>query len=300
MRLHEFSIVFVNAWGSVMSCAHLYNAVIVGKRKETMWKDLEVVIPLQGEKTFFIGDAPESVDDCLKRFALAICASASNLARSTRKKKGLVHSKRGPKGVKELGPVLQTFKGRFCDGNGQNDLRADDVQKILDHAAWTYELNEHGQVDEVFKDTDVVPTKNTGTSLPVHKVLGIIRDVIHAEMIEVQYDYLRLHRQCWRLLRVVRDACRDDLIRMYGPDYLTKESELPFIVGYMLMSAASTQEVGNMLKARLPGVDITSKVMKDATDVVMTMIEAAGALVVDHILPKAFGVRIDFELETEE
>jgi hypothetical protein len=64
-------------------------------------------------------------------------------------------------------------------------------------------------------------------------------------MIEVSYDYLRLHRQCWRLLGFVKDRCREDLIRMYGPDYMVKESELPFITGYVLTSATSV-----MLRAK--------------------------------------------------
>jgi hypothetical protein len=300
MRFHEISVVFVNAWGSVISCAHLYNAVGGGKTRDTMWKDLDVLIPLQGEKTFFIGDAPTKPDDCLNRFALAMGASAANLAKSTRKKKGLIHSKRGPKGLKELGPVLQTFKGRFCDGNGQTELRADDVQKVLECATWEYDLNEDGQVDEVYKDTDVAPKRKTTTHLPAAKLLGIMRDVIHAEMIEVSYDYLRLHRQCWRLLRVVKTQCCDDLIKIYGPDYMVKESELPFIVGYVLMSASKTQELGEILKARLPGQQVTSKVLEDATEVVKSMLDSgAGALIVDQILPKALGLQIDFEFEEE-
>jgi hypothetical protein len=301
MRFHEISIVFVNAWGSVMSCAHLYNAVGGGKTRETMWKDLDVVIPLQGEKTFFIGDAPTKPDDCLNRFALAMGASAANLAKSTRKRKGLIHSKRGPKGLKELGPVLQTFKGRFCDGNGQTELRADDVQKVLECATWTYDLNEDDRVDEVYKDTDVAPTKKTTAHLSVAKLLGIMRDMVHAEMIEVSYDYLRLHRQCWRLLSAVKTQCRDDLIKIYGPDYMVTESQLPFIVGYVLMSSTKAQELGEVLKARLPGQSITSKVLKEATEVVKVMLDTgAGALIVDHILPKGLGLQIDFEFEEEE
>lgn len=31
MQFHEFGIAFANAWGSIMSCAHLYNAVDGGR-----------------------------------------------------------------------------------------------------------------------------------------------------------------------------------------------------------------------------------------------------------------------------
>ncbi|KAH7079749.1 hypothetical protein FB567DRAFT_582436 [Paraphoma chrysanthemicola] len=301
MRFHEISITFVYAWGAVMSCAHFYNAVGGGTHGDFIWKDLDVIIPLQDEKIFFIGEVPTAVDDCLKRFALVMGASATNLAKSTRKKKGLTLSKRGAKGLKELGAVLQTFKGRFCDGNGQNELRTEDVQRILENATWDFELNEDGRVGEIYKGTDEAPSKTPIKHLPVAKLLGLLSDLLHAEMVEIQYDYLRLHRQCWRLLRFVKDRCREDLIRMFGPEYLVKESELPFIVGYVLMSASSSQQVGDILRSRLPGVQVTGKVLSDATEVVKGMIaEGAGALIVDHILPKGLGVQIDFEFEKDE
>jgi hypothetical protein len=44
MHFHEFGIAFANAWGSIMPCAHLYNAVNGGKTQNTKWVDLDVVI----------------------------------------------------------------------------------------------------------------------------------------------------------------------------------------------------------------------------------------------------------------
>jgi hypothetical protein len=298
MRFQEISIMFVNAWGSVMSCAHLYNAVQGGRTQAMAWRDMDVVLAFQNSKTFFIGKAPVDADECLKRFALALGASAGNLAKSTRKKKGLTLSKRGPKGLKELGPILQTFKGRLCDGNGQNDIRFEDVQKVLENANWDFGLNEDGRVDQVYKDTDETLSRTPITHLTVAKLLGLLCDLLHVEMIEIQYDYFRLHRQCWRLLRFIKDRCRDDLIKRFGPDYIEKESQLPFIVGYVLLSATSSQQLGDMLKARLPGVEVTDKMIADAKDVVKGMIaEGAGALIVDHIMPKGLGVEMKFEVE---
>lgn len=263
MHFHEMSNVFVKAWGSIISCAHLYNAVQESKTQKITWKDMDVMIALQDPKTLFIGEPPTGADDCLKRFALALGASAAKMAKSTRKKKGLTLSKRGPKGLKELGPILQTFKGRFCDGNGQNDIRSEDVQNILVNAGWNYEFDENSRPAEIYKDIDEAPMRKLVKHLSVAKLVGLLRDLLHAEMIEIQYDYFRLHRQCWRLLRFLKARCREDFISMYGPEYIGKESQLPFIVGYVLMSATSSQQVGDMLKARLPGVEITGKVMAD-------------------------------------
>ena len=296
MQFHEFSIVFVNAWGSVMSCAHLYNAVQNRSQKLT-WKDMQVATGLQEPETFFIGEAPKTPDECLKRFALAMGASAATLAKSTRKKKGLTLSKRGPKGLKELGTLLQTFRSSICDAIGPKDIRAEDVQKILEKSSWSYELDEDKKAATVFRDSDVVPDKALTRQLPVDKCLGLMRDILHAEMIEVSFDYFRLHRQCWRLLRHVKEQCRDDLIRIFGPDYIQKESELPFVVGYVLLSASSSQQLVD-LKSKLPSAQITSKLLEDAADTLKAMIDAgAGGLIVDVILPKALGISVEFQVE---
>lgn len=106
MRFHEISIAFVNAWGAVMSCAHLYNAVECGKTREKMWKDMDVGIGFQDSKTIFVGEAPSAaeVDVCFKRYILAMGGSAANLAKSTRKKKGLILSKEGAEGFERAWP----------------------------------------------------------------------------------------------------------------------------------------------------------------------------------------------------
>jgi hypothetical protein len=98
----------------------------------------------------------------------------------------------------------------------------------------------------------------------------------------------------------VKDHVRDDLIRMYGPDYMQKEGELPFIVGYVLMTASCSQGLGDLLKAKQPGVQVTSKILEGARYVVEGMVESgAGGLIVEQILPRALELHIDFEVEEE-
>ncbi|KAF3054003.1 hypothetical protein E8E11_006452 [Didymella keratinophila] len=299
-EFHGFGIAFANAWDSVTSCAHLCNAVNGGKSQDMMWKDLDIVIGLQEPKTLFIGDAPTTPGEYLKRFALAMGASAANLAKSTRKKRGLVHSKKGPKGLKELGGTMQAFRSRIRDVNGPKGIRAEDVQKILDNGSWDYELDDNDNAHQVYKGIGKTPKKAPAKQLSVFKCVGLIRDLLHAVVVEIAFDYFRLHRQCWRLLRAVKDHVRDDLIRIYGPDYVQKESELPFIVGYVLMTASRSQGLGDLLKSKQPGVQITSKVLEGARYVVEGMVDSgAGGLIVEQILPRALELRIDFELEEE-
>ena len=278
-----------------MCCAHLYNAVNGGKTQDMMWKDFEE------SKTSFIGEAPTTPDECPKRFALAMGASAANLAKSTRTKRGLTHSKKGPKGLWELGGTVQAFGSRICDVNGPKDIRAEDVQKVLDYGSWDYELDDNDNAQQVYKVIGETPKKAPAKQLSVSKCVGFIRDLLHAEVVEIAFDYFRLHRQCWRLLRAVKDHVRDDLIRVYGPDYMQKESELLFIVGYVLMTASRSQELGGLLKAKQPDVQVTSKVLEGARYVVEDMIDSGvGGLIVEQILPRARELHIDFEFGDDE
>jgi hypothetical protein len=101
VRFQEISIAFVNAWGSLCPVPTYITQCRETRRKTLCGKEMDVAMQFQGEKTLFIGEHPTAVDDCLKRFALAMGASVMNLARSARRKNGLTLSKRGPKGLKE-------------------------------------------------------------------------------------------------------------------------------------------------------------------------------------------------------
>lgn len=175
-----------------------------------------------------------------------------------------------------------------------------EVQKVLEKDSWEYELDDHNRAQAVYKDIGETPKKAPAKQLSISKCVGLVRDLLHAEIIEIAFDHLRLHRQCWRLLRAAKDHCRDDLIRIFGPDYIQKESELPFVVGYVLMTVPRSQELGELLKAKQPGVQVTSKVLGGARYVFESMVESrAGGVIVEQILPRALDLHVDFEFEEE-
>ncbi|KAF4503073.1 hypothetical protein FAGAP_627 [Fusarium agapanthi] len=59
-----------------------------------------------------------------------------------------------------------------------------------------------------------------------------------AEMSEFSFPYLVLHRWSWKFLRQIKSVCDLVLRRLYGPTYLDQEKQLPFTVGYILMTFA--------------------------------------------------------------
>ncbi|KAK7193878.1 hypothetical protein DPSP01_010158 [Paraphaeosphaeria sporulosa] len=106
----------------------------------------------------------------------------------------------------------------------------------------------------MYKDIGGKPKLAPKKQLSVNKCLGLIRDLLHAEMVEDSFDYFRMLRQCWRLLRAASVPCQDGLIRIYGPDYIERESQRPFVIGYVLMWASSAQELGDLMPSKRPGV----------------------------------------------
>ena len=69
-------------------------------------------------------------------------------------------------------------------------------------------------------------------------------------------------------------------------------------MGYVLMTATSSQQFGDLLKIKQPDVQVTSKALEDARRVIDGMVESGvGGLIVEQILPKALDLHVDFEVE---
>ncbi|KAF2743197.1 hypothetical protein M011DRAFT_471557 [Sporormia fimetaria CBS 119925] len=301
-RYHEMSIIFANAWGAIMSTAHLYNAVQKEKMLKEHWKDMDAVFAMQGSRPFFVGEAPKDPDEYLKRFGMAMGMSATNLAaKSSRKSKNIVHSKRGPQSMRELAPVLRMFKERFCLPNARRDLRTEDVQKIIEQSEWSFDEDGETSPGIMFKDSGEARKRAPGPAKPIEasQLLHVLLPMLNSELVEMGFDYLALHRFCWRLLRSLRDDCRDDLIRMYGPSYVEKEEQFPFIVGYILMTASVTKQLGaGLVKQR--NAEVTSAVLQKAAKTLHEMLEAgAGEIVVGKLMPH-IGFSIEFQIEGAE
>lgn len=141
-------------------------------------------------------------------------------------------------------------------------------------------------------------SKRSGTST---SMLGFLEDVangLHAEQVEMSIDYLLLHRTCWQLLRQVNVICKAKLLEMYGGGYLDKENQLPFVVGYIFMTATQTKKVANLLLPRRTE-EVTSKLLAMAGEAVEKFVKkkSSGDVLV-RMLRREYGYCLDFgELE---
>ena len=263
-----------------------------------------MAIVLQSTETFFVGDRPEGTEAYLKHFLFCMGNSAKNLASNRRPQKAQASS-RGPKDLKNLSQVAQTFAGRFIDNESSVAWTKENLQPIIDAKVdddytKTFELK--AAIDE--KATErlagptrqqqgkgkakpspsgtllIKPERDPNSGLPVLDFLSDLANGLHAETLELTIDYLLLHRFSWMLLHSINERCKPDLLEIYGGGYLEKENQLPFVVGYIFMTATNTSRIEGRFLKKKEGVQITSKVLKNAADAIDDLVSTkAGGMV---------------------
>ncbi|KAL8963152.1 MAG: hypothetical protein Q9183_005050 [Haloplaca sp. 2 TL-2023] len=308
-RFQELSITFANAWGSIMYTAHLYNAVRSEKLMSSAWKDMELVISMQSQEALFVGDAPSTLEDYLKRYLLSMGYSATNFASNRRPGAGVAASSRGPRGMQELGKVCKLFGDRYCNNTPAVAFTRESIQPIFDSKLDDDEDDETDQETSARKGKENVPSKvkqaTSGALLRKPKsdgdsdtigTLDFLNDManaLHAEQLEVSIDYLMFHRICWRLLRQVNEACKPKLLEMYGGGYLEMENQLPFTVGYIFMAATTTSRVANLLVPRRTE-EVTSRLLALAGSVMEELASESLGQALVQVLGSVHGYTVDW------
>ncbi|KAB8222410.1 hypothetical protein BDV33DRAFT_201398 [Aspergillus novoparasiticus] len=280
IRFQEASVAFVSAWGSLLYTYHLYNAARQEKLHQGEWLDIDLIMALQDG--VLVGDLPWTPEDHLKRFTLSMGYSASAYAKNKRRISPQA-STHGPRGLQELAPVAQMFRARYCDGSGQTEWTRVDIEKVVSKSEWTdYEnglsestqglsLSSNGRKQQA----SIYSTGDTHRQLNTVELLEHLRNALQEETLELSFPYLALHRMCWLLLRRIDERCRQHLQRMFGFEYIEHENQLPFVVGYILMAATETRQVGNLLKPRNSD-QATSRSLDEAAFVMEGYIEYGG------------------------
>ena len=281
----EVGITFVGAWGSVMYTGHLYNAVRQEKLLNTQWDDMELLFMLH--ENFFVGDRPQTPEAYLKRFVLSLGASASTFAKKKRSAQ-IEESKRGPIGLKELAPVARMFHQRYCEMGARTDLAREDLEIILSKGMWEENEEESAEMSAAADGQDLrvfarseKPHQRRRFTTP--ELLQALRNSLGAEALEFSFDYLKMHKICWTLLRAMEQRCRPRLTNMFGPMYIEQEYQLPYVVSYVFMAATDTDKV-NMAIAKKKEKIVTSALL----------VEAAGAL--DEHIRDGVGAAVSQEM----
>ena len=282
-----------------MYAGHLYNASRQEKFLSKAWKDMEMLVALQSAEKFFVGDPPKDLEGYLKRFLLSMGYSATAFA-SNRRRGAAIASTRGPRGLSELCAAGALFKGRYCQNDHTVTWTPETIKPIIEAKMEDDSDNKDSEkkatkVKTAASGSLIRKPKRNSKSIPTTDFLEDLASSLHAETLELSIDYLRIHRFCWMLLRQVNEACRPQLLEMYGGGYLEKENQLPFVIGYIFMAATQTSRVANLLLPRRAGVQVSSRLLATAATTLKGMVESGAGKIESKIIAQRLGVvEIDF------
>ena len=306
MRAQELGVTFANAWSSILTTAQIYNAVRQERLLAVPWKDMEMMISLQSEETFFVGEHPKSPEEYVRRFALNMGYSAAIFAKDHRENAPIA-SKKGPRGLSDLCPTARLCTGRYCDNEPTVAWTREAVELIFKS-----KLEDDDDGTETATDdkapagaTDKPKVKQSAsgglirmpkkrfTSSPAVEFLEVLANALQAEELEMSFDYLLMHRWSWKLLRTIHEACRPQLQNIFGGGYIEQENQLPFVVGYILMTCAPISRLANLIKKKPEGTAITTQVLATAANAVRQMIEGGAGDFVMRMLEMQLGIELD-------
>ncbi|KAK8179069.1 hypothetical protein BC567DRAFT_285089 [Phyllosticta citribraziliensis] len=261
-HFHELGVNFAGSRNATTSVCHLYHAVRLEKLLDKPWKDLETFIELQGE-TLFGEKAPETLDQCCRRFFITHGVSAASLAKDSRRY--FRSSKAGVKPLPHQAPLALIFIDRFCRNSYRHEFTPDELRNIMEKTImWSHDDNE----EEGIKPWQVTfgmrlsrPTRNQARRqaqdfkktkslqrLPIAGLLKKMCNALQGEMFEMTFNYFRMHIQCWKVLQSIKEESHDVLSTMTCFNLLDKAAQLPYVAGMVFFS---TMRTSNLFLAKM-------------------------------------------------
>ncbi|KAF2143124.1 uncharacterized protein K452DRAFT_214271, partial [Aplosporella prunicola CBS 121167] len=243
-------VVFANAWGSIMSAAHIYNAARQESVLTRVWNDMEILFRLQNRDEM-LGGTPKSRDEYLKQFYLHMGYSATPAALRDTSNTDRQSPKMPLRMLHEQTPMSWLFEHRYCRGLGTSTLLKDHCALIIMRSKWNIdEATTSSFFDMQFFFAQPAAVKQLIYDQTVYKqskplryaLLEHLRTALQNEMPALCFDYFALHRVSWTLLQRINSACAPQLRDLYGQDYLTDQRTLPDLVGFIFAAAAGNKE----------------------------------------------------------
>ncbi|WQF76843.1 hypothetical protein CDEST_01857 [Colletotrichum destructivum] len=254
-EMYDVGLAVANAWGSITYTAHLYNALQRSRLLDGPWPDMEVTLSIIGDSSIWVGDeGPETIGDCFRKFCLQMGVSAASFT-NNRRRNAAVASRAGPRGIKDGAPVSSMFKTQVCSKADvewtpellddivarsayQQEGSVDNGDLIMTQIDDPQELRARNRLRQQKANAEAAGKDRAASSLAPEELVTTLVMTLNCESLEMAFPYLVIHRWCWSFLRSVKDACDPVLRELYTAAYMEKESELPWVVGYILMAAA--------------------------------------------------------------
>lgn len=197
LSLHEFGVSLANAYDSILSAAHLYNAARQLKLLDTAWPDMEYLISVHTTQRIFVGGPPTRPEDFFKRFQMVLGASALNFARNRRAIRPQESSKdAGSRRLRKSMPIHDIFRARYCSYETRAELTNTKLEVII-----TEVVNRHPEMDHIVSYANQWARTRKLASLQLLSILGV---AVTDEDLHLHFDYISMHIRCTTLLSEMR------------------------------------------------------------------------------------------------
>lgn len=298
---YEIGLTVANAWGSIACSHHLYNALQQEGLMRMSWADMDIMTADLGESSFYVGGGdgavPKNPAAYFTKFCLQMGVTAAAFGDPKKRRSGMnMESKAGPRGIKTGAPVSMIFAERYVHSGTAVQWTAEHVQDILSRSEWEFEssADEDGttfvgeKVDDAKKLREIRSGKKKSTGqagrLPPERLVRSLAWALQGESLELAFPYLVVHRFCWMMLRSLKEQCDQLLREKYTPAYMESETELPFIVGYILMANSGT--------GATPQDD---RLLKAAAEMLNNFVDTVGKFGLSLLGTMGFNVEIEDE-----
>jgi hypothetical protein len=178
LSLQEFVISLANAYDSILSGAHLYNAARQSRLLNSTWPDMEYLISVHTTQRIFVGGQPTKPEDFYKRFQTVFGARVQNFARNRRttRPKAVIKRCRKPETPENM-PIHDTFRGRYCSVETRAEFTDSKLQVIIAEA-----VTRHPEMDHIAKIASQWAKTRRLTSLQLLSILGVavVDDDLHS------------------------------------------------------------------------------------------------------------------------
>ena len=265
MGLHHIGVGLAGGWGT-MFIAHFYNAM--KQQKEfpiKAWTDMDLMLAFNTEEHVFLGEAPKTMEDCFKKFCLMMGISAASFSNRRRAKTALA-SQRGPRGLKDMSPIIKLFRGPYLESSSL-DYTTRNIEELL---------NSQGEGNQT-KTSKKIRRLDRSSRLSPLDFLQTLRHALNREMPSLLFDYVQLHMHSQTLLNDLKHRLHNEFRTLIGDEYNETESDLPFLCVYVVQIAANVTLRSSVTRAQWAKGRTT--VIKEASEALDDLVQNVGGKV---------------------
>lgn len=265
LTVREIGTTIVEAWGSILYTAYLYQALRQESALDALWPDMETFISIHTPEKLFVGGYPTTLEESVKKYYLMMGAAPRAFARdhSRRNKRGRmsIASGKGPRIWNVDSPILAIFKKRFVEMTGSAEWTVHSIERLLNEASQSKPQQKAAR--RRWEKTQ---------QLTMLQLLDALQVGLAVEAKGLHFNYLDMHFKCIELLHTLRNELHEKFVHYWGPQYLEHDGQISTIAGYIIHVASESQKLVKASK-ELRNEEVGSDVLLKAGRVVKAFLD---------------------------